>query len=286
MKLFTPIINFDFDKQVKWIKISKLKIKKISSKDLVDYFGLVVVRDKNYNPVRVTSYKDPPTPQFRRYQSPSLMNEFQNWELLRCKYAFVSYLKHEEHGKKVYHTLNAFRLYKLNGITCPATFDKEISMFFTYPIESKIKGISIFTKNEIKEIEQFLPTLLKIDAEDLKLLTNVMENGISILSIVFLMIIIERTLLKGLRGEISFKVKFFAARYLSKYYKYKQNEVFKKVQSAYDLRSSFVHGRQKIKKDQIEKIFPDIYDYTIKLLRLKAKSPYLFDDQKRNSLVF
>ena len=58
------------------------------------------------------------------------------------------------------------------------------------PLESNIKKSAIFTKKEIKEVEKFLPTLSKIDTEDLKLLTNVVENGISILSIVFLIIII------------------------------------------------------------------------------------------------
>ena len=66
----------------------------------------------------------------------------------------------------------------------------------------------------------------------------------------------------------------------------KQNEVFKNVDSAYQLRSKFVHGGKKIENDKIERIFPDIYDYTIKLLRLKAEFPQLFDNQKRNSLLF
>ncbi len=286
MKLFTPIMNFDFDKQVNWVKIPTFKIKKISSKDMADYFGVIVGRDKNFNPIDIRSLKDPPTPQFLRYQFSGLLNEFQNIQLLRCKYAFESSLDSNEHGKEVYHILNAFRLYKINGITCPATFDTGINQYFMYPLESKIKKSAIFTKKEINKIDKFLPTLSKIDAEDLKLLTNVVENGISILSIVFLMIIIERSLLKGVRGEISFKVKLFAAKYLSKYYRYQTNEVFKNVNSAYDLRSRFVHGGKKIKKDEIENIFPDIYNYTIKLLRLRAKSPHLFDNQKRNSILF
>ena len=155
------------------------------------------------------------------------------------------------------------------------------------PLESNIKKSAIFTKKEIKEVEKFLPTLSKIDTEDLKLLTNVVENGISILSIVFLIIIIERCLLKGLSGEISFKVKLYASKYLSKYYQYQTKEVFDNVASAYKLRSGFVHGSSKIiNKDEIEKIFPDIYDYTIKLLRFKAISPHLFDGQNRKNLLF
>ena len=71
MKLFTPIINFDFDEHISWVIISKLKIKKISSNDIAVYFGAKGERDDDFKVTAMTSLKDPPTPQFLRYQSPS-----------------------------------------------------------------------------------------------------------------------------------------------------------------------------------------------------------------------
>ena len=220
MKLFTPIINFDFDKQVNWVKVSKFRIKKISSKDMAVYFGAKVKRDKNYKPTSLSSLKNPATQQFLRYQSSGLLNVIQNLKLLECKYAFESSLNRKDHIEEVENILNAFRLHKISGITCPVTWDTGTSQSYIYPLESKIKISAIFTKKEIKIIDKFLPILSKVDTEDLKLLTNVADNGISILSIVFLMIIVERSLLKGERSEINFKVKIFAAKYLSKYYGY------------------------------------------------------------------
>ncbi len=137
-------MNFDFDKQVNWVKISKFKIKKISSKEIADYFGAKIVRDNNFKPTEIISLKDPPTPQFLRYQSPVILNELQNIQLLECKYAFVSSLNIDEHRKEVCHILDAFRLHKINGITCPVTFDTGIAQYFIYPLESKIKESAIF----------------------------------------------------------------------------------------------------------------------------------------------
>ena len=71
------------------------------------------------------------------------------------------------------------------------------------PLESNIKKSAISTKKEIKEVEKFLPTLSKIDTEDLKLLTNVVENGISILSIVFLIIIYAYPVSSGIAFSFS-----------------------------------------------------------------------------------
>ena len=152
MKLFTPIINFDIDEKVNWVKISKFKIKKISSKDIADYFGAKIVRDNNFRPIEIISLKDPPTPQFIRYQSPSILNELQSMQLLGCKYAFVSSLKIDEHRKKVCDILDAFRLHKINGITCPVTFDTGIALHFIHPFESKMKECATFTKKEIKKV--------------------------------------------------------------------------------------------------------------------------------------
>ena len=136
------------------------------------------------------------------------MNELQNLQLFGCKYAFESSLESKEHQTEVYQILNAFRLFKINGITCPVSCDTGTAVYIMHPYESKIKKSAIFTKKEIKKIDKFLPTLSKIDAEDLKLLTNVMENGKSILSIVFLIIIIERSLLRGSIVKLVLKLNF------------------------------------------------------------------------------
>jgi len=289
MTFFTPIINFDFVQPHQWVKISKLKIKSISDTDFLNYFGAKRIFDENG---RLTSLKlvgkKHTNIRALRHANLSALNEFQKAKLLECKYAFVSNLDATKHGLEVYNILNALRLFKLNGIICPVTFDddnKQINLYFMYPIESKIKGKTILTRLELKKVEKILSNLPEIDSEDIKLLSLVVEQGISILSLVFLVIILERSIMKGDQREIIFKVKLYAAKLLSKCFKYKEKEVFDIINTAYRLRSKFVHSAKTPPDDEINKIFPHLYDYTIKILKVKAQAPDLLSDKNRNKLL-
>ena len=45
---FTPITKLDFQPPIKWAKVSRLKIKKITDAELLDYFG-ISTREFNKN---------------------------------------------------------------------------------------------------------------------------------------------------------------------------------------------------------------------------------------------
>lgn len=280
MKYWTPIINFDFHEIKKSIQIGKIEIKNISDRDLLNYFG-ITSRTLNKEGI-LTSYAT--TGKFGDF---FILNEFQKAELFACKYAFVSNLQNDVvHRSEISSVLNALRLFKLNGVICPITInDEDFSQSFMYPLESKIKEKMILSRSDLEEVRKLLISSKKIEPEDSTLLEFVSEQGKSILSLVFLVITIERTIMKGDRSEISFKVRLYGSKLLRKYFMYREKDVFETLGLAYKLRSDYVH-QAKVSLDKVEGIFPILYDYTVRILTIKLRDPNILKSENRNSLLF
>lgn len=273
-KYITPITNFDFNRPIKWAKVSKLKVKKITDGELLQYFGICNRSfDKNG---RVTK---------NDFRGPDLINLFnfnraEKYKLTNSKYAFTSDLDLDSHISEVKALLGAFRLFKLNGITCPITFYKETEgSGVTSPFESNITKVSVFSKSDLIKLTNLQRLMKKMESEDIVLLHMVTEQGVSTLSLVFLVIILERTIMKGLRGEISFKVRLYGSKLLSRHFDYNEKVVYETLKKAYDLRSGFVH-LHKNSLNEVKEIFDRLYDYAVKVLRIKAEGKVTPDKLK------
>jgi hypothetical protein len=288
MTFFTPLLNLDMDKPRRWLKIEKLRIKSISQKELRKYFGI------NYREFDSEGSLTRLVPAGSR-GSWALdfwpLNEIQRIMLFGCKYAFVSTLDHDEHIDEVKRVLNAIRLLKINGITCPVTIKdtppNEICshVSFIHPLESKLKEKTVLSQSEINKIRDIYQYLPRVSREDIELLKSVIEHGISSLSLVFLVMIIERAIMEGDKGEISFKVRVYGSKLLSKYFGYDGREAFKILGKAYGLRSGFVH-KGKVSDDKVQQILPKLYDYASKILLIKAKDSHVLKKEKRKMLLF
>ncbi len=276
MNFFTPVCNFQVDPPIKWMKMSKLKLRPISEAEALRYFGVEREFDRKGQLIGIRRPTDKPAP----FDSSAILTEFQKLNVYASKYAFVSDLDdHNEHGREIWFMLNAFWMSKLHGVTCPTTFDNNIGQYFMPPIESKLDKTSIFSKSELRKIARVVKLVPKCKQDDLELLRFVVEHGSSILSLVFLVMIVERIVMRGERGEIAFKVRLYAAKLLSKYFYFAEEKVFDTLQLAYDLRSRFIHSGGTTQAS-VSKVFPSLYDYATKLLIIDAQHPHLGDSLK------
>lgn len=262
---FTPITKLDFQPPIKWAKVSRLKIKKITDAELLDYFG---IRSREFNKNgKVTELYVPKSSPINVINIKDVIV----YNLQSSKYAFVSDLNNNTHISEVKTLLTAFRLYRLNSVTCPITFEKErIIQHFIYPIESKIKKETEFSKSDLIKISHLIHLVKKVEPEDIELLDLVTELGVRTLSLVLLVIILERTIMQGDSGEISFKVRLYGSKLLSKYFQYNEKKVYDTLHEGYKLRSKFMHEHKK-NEDKVKMIFDNLYDYTVKILRIKAE---------------
>jgi len=112
-----------------------------------------------------------------------------------------------------------------------------------------------------------------MESEDIALLHMVIEQGVSTLSLVFLVIILERTIMKGDSGEISFKVRLYVSKLLSRHFNYNEKVVYETLDQAYALRSKFIHSH-KNSPNKVKEIFDRLYDYAVKVLRIKAEGKF------------
>lgn len=287
MSWFTPIVKFDFQHPKKWKKISKLTIKKISEDQLLRFFG--ISQRKLDDMGRVISYTyigTTPEISILHQMNLAILNELQKYDLYSCKYAFVSDLNEDDHINEVEQILTALRLFCLNGITCPVTFnDKSPGVRYIYPLTSQFDR-KVFTDSEFKKISQIKSNLSRLDPEDLKMLSIVIEQGYSMISFLLLMTILERNIMKGDRNEISFKVRIFTAKLLSKFFHYKEKEVFNNVKNFYTYRSKFVHEGKALNSNELKNILPILYEYVIKILLIKINHPSILNPDKRNELLW
>ena len=96
MRYFTPIINFDSDKKFNWKKMLNIKIKYISDKEALKFFGISnrIFDDKG----RLISIKQRGNLLLSNY---SILNALQRIKFNNSRYAFVSDLEKENHIKEV-----------------------------------------------------------------------------------------------------------------------------------------------------------------------------------------
>lgn len=278
---FTPIVNFDISSPKKWIKISNLKIKRVSNDDLWTYFR-ISQRELNEQG-RVLSVSTP---------EPSALNtmifkESIVYKLHESEYAMVSDLKREQHIEEVKKVIGAIRLLRFTGVICPISFQKrKLVRSFVHPMETKVIEKSQFLDSDIAFIKDTVGLVTKVDPGDLEILDFVSEHGESNLSLALLVMLLEKTIMEGDTSptERSFKIRLYSAKLLSKFYDYAEKEVFLRINDAYKLRSGFVHELQE-SSNQVKELFLHIYDYVVKILRIKACSPSILKSENRNNLL-
>jgi hypothetical protein len=276
---FTPLTRFDIHPPIKWKQVSRLKIKKITDADLLHYFGIGIREfDKNGNVINLGFQKASPL-------NLMIAKEAMLYDIHSSKYAVVSDMDWENHVSETKVLHSSLKLLRLNGVTCPITFDKEKTrQDFIYPLESKIKKILVFSKYDLIELDNLANLARKVEHEDIELLNLVTELGVTTLSLVLLIIILERAIMSGDRGEISFKIRIYGSKLLSKYFNYKKETVYSTLKEAYDVRSKFIHTHKKSPKREKE-IFDDIYDYAVKILRITAEHPNVIPNKLKELIL-
>jgi hypothetical protein len=277
-KYFTPLVKFDLDPPKTWAKIGKLKIKRISDAELLQYFGI-----KKRGPRYRGIFLD-----FETRDKRPILNEIP--ELKATKYALVADLDFSEYIREVVKTLSVLRLFELSGVTSPVTFGTTLrkgkpflQYGYNYPLKSNISKELVVSGKELEKVKALLGLVKKIRSEDMDLLKFVVEHGASPISLVMLVTILERTIMRKDRNEISFKVRLFGAKALSKYFGYEESKVFRTLGKAYGLRSEFIHEGKS--SGEIKDIFEDLYDCAVKLLQIDAEHPNVLKPENRNDLA-
>ena len=105
------------------------------------------------------------------------------------------------------------------------------------------------------------------------------ELGYHQLVIVLLVTLLERSLMRGDRNEIAFKVAFYGARLLRDE-GYSVSDVFDDIRRAYDLRSKFVHKGEETIPD-LQPFLDRLYDYATKIRVLSARKPDLVSPEAK-----
>jgi len=277
---FTPVVKFDLSFDKKWSQILDIKLKKITDNELFNYFRL---REREFN-------HEGHAVLLRRTEPIGLdlvaIKESVYLGVHEAKFAFVSDLPRTKHLSQVKQVLAASKLLKYNGILCPITFDPSGRILsFIHPLETKVPSITSLSKPELNDLKSLTSLIPKIKPDDLVLLNQMAELGVSPLSLLLAVILVERTLMRGDRSEIGFKVRLYCANLLAKYYNYDEDSVFNSVRKAYEERSAFVHDRPKTKNSSIKSLFYDVYDYAVKLLRLSVEYPNVMEHENLQKLI-
>jgi hypothetical protein len=91
--------------------------------------------------------------------------------------------------------------------------------------------------------------------------------------------------MQGEKNEIGFKVKVFGAKSLAKFFNFDERAVYKTLGEAYNLRSVFLHGSD-VLFEKVNEIFSDLYEYTVKIMQINARTPDVFFKKNKEKLIF
>ncbi len=277
MTIFTPLLNLGAVSSLLPCQIYGLQLAEITDEELGQYFG-VSGRSFTHKGLSLTRAKY----NSRIYS----LSELEQYDLFKSKYALTSSQAIESHDEQVRKFITSVMLLEPSGLSCPVTLNSDTpSTTLRSPFKSELKTVFRLSPEKLDRLRDMDRQKKRIPAEDIDLLHLVSEKGICALSILFLVTILERTLLKGMSNntEIKFKFSVFGAKLLSKHAGYSEREVFDTLRDAYDIRSSFAHGS--IATGKSSSVFAKLYDYTVNTLMLNAGNPNLLTDKNRNSLL-
>ena len=277
MKRFTPLLNFNADLSTLPSDFKGLTLAEITDEELQLYFR-VSNRALTSTGYSCTQEKDNP-----RFYSLSALEQH---DLIQSRFAFTSGQHFESHDQDVRDFALSIMLLEPSSFSSPVTFNSETpSIFSSFPFRGKHSGSFVLSDGNLARLRENLSHLHLISTEDRDLLRLVWENGMSPLSVLFLVTILERTLLKGEsnQSEVSFKFRVFGAKLLSKHAALDEREVFDTLKRAYKIRSKVAHKYSQL--EDITSLYPRLYDYVVTALFLDADKPELLKRENRDSLL-
>jgi hypothetical protein len=136
-----------------------------------------------------------------------------------------------------------------------------------------------------EETSVIVGNLSKITVPDLELFDLANETGSHLLAVLFLVTILERSLLKDetSKTEIAFKVCFHGTRLLMGH-GVDGPDVYKDLKMAYKIRSEFVHSGSQVGKD-FDTFVPKLYDHVAKIRLLSALQPELITHEAKKKFI-
>lgn len=221
-----------------------------------------------------------------KHSSTSILNELQEVELCRSTHAFVSQLPFEEHQSKVNDILHCWRLLKMSRVACPITYRSSgPGVNFQRPIEGRLGGVLEFDSTLLNQATTLLPNIGRIPQEDLDLIDLANETGTKTLSVFLLVVIAERSLMKGDKNEISFKISVYGSRLLEFLGVADATSAYSILRKAYKIRSAFAHDG-KIDQADISRILPSLYEYVAIIRKHTALQPSTATPKGKKALLF
>lgn len=277
MTMFTPILCVKLENPVSKYKIAGLEIRAITDAERREYFGIENMKSEGTG-TRFTRVNNLRT---------SWMGQMEFFALIDSEVVAVSDLPQQKHRTSVTTLVNGLSLMGFTGAWCPVTFYSEHSGS-DYRSPLRLKQDSVWTLNDstavglldmIRYIEE-----QRIDKDNLELFRLTREHGESELSVLFLVIILERLLMPGDRGEIRFKFCIFGASVVSKQLSIPARDAYGLLEKAYDIRSGFAHGSSK-NAHKLKSLFPDLYNYAIEVIKFNIQNPDLLKSKDRIALL-
>jgi len=137
----------------------------------------------------------------------------------------------------------------------------------------------------LAETLEMLEYVRNIPQEDLDLLDLSNETGVKPLSILFLIVIAERSIMSGDNNEISFKVSVYASRLLQEHFAVDPKMAYRTFRKSYKIRSDLVHAGV-INCENVRNLIPGLYEYVTKIRLLTVRYPKLVSAVEKERLLF
>lgn len=216
----------------------------------------------------------------------SMLDELQQIRILSTTHALVSELPFEKHMEAVRDMLHCWRLIRCSRVGGPITFNSgSPSSAVIKPLDSRIGGDLMIDHQLLEETSVIAGNLSKIPAPDLELFDLANEAGSHSLAVLFLVTILERSLLKDetSKTEITFKVCFYGTHLLMGH-GVDGPDVHKDLKMAYKIRSEFVHSGSQVGKD-LDTFVPKLYGHVAKIRLLSALQPELITHEAKKKFI-
>ena len=279
----TPITRFSVDdafaQESGEFSFGEVILRRLTDDELLQHFH---ISDRKFGPGNQFGC----TQHNQGFRAGFMLTEIQEYELYRSTHAFVSQLPIETHQSKVNEILHCWRLLKMSRVACPVTYrSTSPGSNQQRPIECRLGENLHLDAPLMKQTTQLLPNIGKIPSEDFDLLDLSNEFGTKTLSVFLLVVIAERSLMKGDKNEISFKVSIYGSRFLEELGVADARDAYHTLRKAYDIRSAFAHSGL-VDHADVKSLLPSLYEYVTVIRRHTALNPSTITQEGKTNLLF
>lgn len=203
----------------------------------------------------------------------AIMDELEAIDVFRSTHAFVSELPLDKHQCRVDELLHCWRLLRISRVCCPVTYNSDSpGVNMRQPIQCRLGDNLNLDPVLFSETKSLLRNLRHIPFEDLEIIDLANKTGYKTLSVLFLVMIAESSLMKNDKNKISFKVSSYGSRLLQFHDDADITDVLSVMREAYSIRSTFVHAGG-IQHLDLEAFLPRLYRYVARIRILTALPP-------------